>query len=187
MEENIARLLGGKKSAMEERINRNYEERSKKFRLKSEESSTEIEVDTRNSTEKSQSKVSGPEGNSDDALRRGYNRRRHLTCLTSYKPIKESRHWKELSKQREEEIRLTVNKKITKQMWENYVLSQVSSDTVKFVASRFDENGETKDFPDFCSQTYADADRQDILHRRRNRLFDLWYVDMSEPGLKTHL
>ena len=131
-------------------------------------------------------KVPTKEG--DVKLKRGINKKRHLTCHTNYRPIRESKLWKNSTTFSGEERKVTFNTKASKAAWENHVLEQLSTQTRDFIKCRFEGHEEPKDkLNDFVSEQYSDKDREDYLHRRKHRLFDLCYEESATPGISIHL
>ena len=127
-----------------------------------------------------------PTKEEDTNLQRGKNKHRHLTCLTPYRPVRQI--YKVKSTETEEIKATCVDTKVIRKIWEQRVLSQLSTDTKHFIENRFDGKTTPKEkLVDFVDEAYNEQHRRDSLTRRKKRLFDLYYFESSNPDHIVHL
>ena len=125
----------------------------------------------------------------DHAFQRGKNKQRHMTCLTSYRPVRQSKRFQFKHVTESDQQNAQLDTEGIRKIYEDRILSQLSEATRLFIKSRFQDDGKPKEkIYDFADEGYNDAHRNDSLSRKTRRLFDIYFTEyLSDHDEYIHL
>lgn len=111
-------------------------------------------------------------------FQRGKNKQRHMTCLTSYRPVRQNKRFQFTRATESDQQNAQLDTEGIKNIYEDRILSQLSEETRLFIKSRFQDDGKLKEkIYDFTDEGYSETHRNDSLSRKTRRLFDIYFTE----------
>ena len=125
----------------------------------------------------------------DHNFQKGKNKQRHMTCLTSYRPVRQNKRLQFTRATESDQQNAQLDTEGIRKIYEDRILSQLSEATRLFITSRFQEDGKLKEkIYDFTDEGYNDTHRNDSLSRKTRRLFDIYFTEyLSDHDEYIHL